>query len=133
MEGENDVPIVPISTVHLQVICYILFAYAQIIDSSSKPLQERNAILCTIEALRQRIAALHVPEGGEQSFLIYEDELTVVTDGLAAFTANVAHFFPESPKRDEVIFLCEELRGYLSVIFSESSIYINEEQQDKEE
>ena len=131
MEGENEVPIVPISTVHLQVICYILFAYAQMVSRSSKPL-ERNAILRTIESLRQRIVALNMPEGGEQPFLIYEDEVTVVTDGLAAFTANVAQLFPESTKRDEVIALCEELRGYLSVLFSEPSTPINEEQQNKE-
>ena len=123
MEEEDEVPIVPISAVHLQVICYILFAYAQMIDRSSKPLEERDAILRTIESLRQRIAALQVPERGEQPFLIYEDELRVVIDGLAAFTANIARFFPESPKRDEVIFLCEELRGYLSVIFSEPSTF----------
>jgi hypothetical protein len=133
MEGENGVPIVPIATVHVQVICYVLFAYAQMISRSSKPLQERNAILRTIESLRQRIAALNVSEGGGQPFLISEDELTVVTDGLAAFTANIAYFFPESTKRDEVMFLCEELRGYLAVLFSEPSTPINEEQQEKEE
>ncbi len=133
MEGENEVPIVPISTVHLQVIGYVLFAYAQMTSHSSKPLEERNAILRTIESLRQRIAALEIPEGGEQSFLIYEDELKVVTDGLAAFIANIAHFFPESPQRNDVIFLCEDLRGYLSVIFSPPESSINEEEENKEE
>ncbi len=127
MEEETYIPVVPISVVHLRVIGLILFAYAQMISRSSQPVEERSSILRTIESLRQRIAALKVPEGGEQPFLIYEDELKVVTDGFALFTANIATLFPESKQRDDVIFLCEDLRGYLSVIFPDSETPINEE------
>jgi hypothetical protein len=127
MEEENAIPVVPISTGHLRVIGSVLFAYAQMISQSSKPLEERKSILLTIKSLRQRISALKVPEGGEQPFLLYEDELTVVTDGLAAFTENVARFFPESPQRNEVIASCEELRSYLSILFHPSETPIKEE------
>jgi len=111
---KKDVPITAIAPADLQVVGFALFPYAQMIHQIIEPSAKRDTLLQTVEALRQRIAAVKLPEGEKHDkFLVTYDEVAVIDSALTVFVENIGRFIPQSQERDETMRACEALRSYL--------------------
>jgi hypothetical protein len=120
---ETPSPPARISWQDYEVIACVLLPYAQIVPHTVTELFEQDAILKTVEALRQRTLAV---AEGKQLLTLTEDELSVVLKAIRSFVENVARFFPPTTQREEIIMDCEKLHLYFSTLFAPLSLPLSD-------
>jgi hypothetical protein len=115
MDEQTELILIEIAPADLQLIDYALFPYAQMVHLTIERSLKRNMMLKTIEALRQRLVALKLPEEGvlKHPFPLTGDEVAVIEQALAAFVENIARLLPASQWRDEMKKACEVFRLYI--------------------
>lgn len=114
---EQELPILNIAPTDLQVIGYALFPYAQRVRQMAQPSAKREALLRTIETLRQRIAAVKtLSDGNGLPFLLSHDELAVIDSALSAFVDTINRFVPRREEKSVEVFCCYACKDRLMLL-----------------
>ena len=106
--------LIPISTIDLHLIEYALVVYLALSEHKPAPSPQDQALSFAINSLRQRIAAIIVPVGGEQSLPLDFAELILILSALTAYIDTLFRLIPHSQARDDIIAIFESIRSPLA-------------------
>jgi hypothetical protein len=114
VDADQQLPQVCITSSELNMIRHVLYPYTQQLRRCAEPSGKRDAVLTTVEQLRQRIAT--VTEAAEKrtpyDFPLSDDERATVDSAFRAFTADLLENVPASEERDDLVQGVEAFRVY---------------------